>query len=71
MEKMQLIEADELFNAVRRDGPWSGKLKNPGKRFFLELAAKLVRKVNEMRDAAGLSYARRAMIRCGLSLDVS
>uniref|UniRef100_M4B587 Uncharacterized protein n=1 Tax=Hyaloperonospora arabidopsidis (strain Emoy2) TaxID=559515 RepID=M4B587_HYAAE len=27
--------------------------------------------VDEMREAAGLSYARKEMIRCGLSLDVS
>ena len=35
------------------------------------MAAKAVQKVNEMRDVAWISYARKAMIRCGLSLDVS
>ena len=53
------------------DGAWSGKLKNPGKRFFLELAAKSVRAVNSMRDVYGLFYARKAIIRCGMVRDVS
>ena len=63
--------ADEWFNAVRRDGAWSGKLKNPGKRQFLEMAAKAVLKVNETRDATGLSYARKTYIHYSLSFDVS
>ena len=63
--------ADEWSNPVQEDGAWSGTMENPGKRFFLELGAKAVRKVNGMCDAAGLSYAREAIIRCGLSLDVS
>eukprot|EP00474_Spongospora_subterranea_P005517 CRZ05975.1 hypothetical protein [Spongospora subterranea] len=49
----------------------SGKLQNPGKRFFLKLAAESVRKVNHMRDRQGLTYARKAMIRCGLSLNIN
>ena len=71
VEKMLMIRADEWSNAVRRDGAWSGKMKNPGKRFFLKLAAKAVQKVYEMRDVDGISYARKAMIRYGLSPDVS
>ena len=66
-----MIRADEWSNAVRQDGAWSCKMKNPDKHCFLKMAAKAVQKVNEMRDAAGISYARKAMIRCGLSLDVS
>jgi hypothetical protein len=31
-------ELDQRQNNVRKEGSWSGKLKNPGKRFFLELA---------------------------------
>jgi len=44
---------------------------NPGKRYFLQLAADSVRDVNLQRDANGLTYARKAMIRCGLALDVT
>lgn len=70
-EKMRMIQAGEWSESVRANGSWSGKLKNPGKRFFLELAAKAVRAVNEQRDSTGLTYARKAMIRCGMALDVS
>ncbi len=68
------------FNAIKngrwKDGEWgdgqsSGALQNPGKTFFLKLAAEAVRKVNAQRDKNGISYARKAMIRCGLSLDVT
>jgi hypothetical protein len=49
---------------------WLGKLKNPGKEYFLHLAADAVRDVNSKRDAYGFSYTRKAMIHCGLLLDV-
>ena len=49
----------------------SGKLKNSGKKFFLQLAAKCVRRVNGMRDKNGITFARKAMIRCGLSKNVN
>ena len=55
-------------DTVRRNGSCSGKL---GKRFFLELAATAVRAVNGMRDSCGLTYSRKSMIHCGMSLDVS
>ena len=71
IKKLQLIQSNEWSNNVRADGGWSGKLKNPGKTYFLQLAADCVRAVNSMRDNAGLTYARKAMIRCGLSLDVT
>lgn len=61
------------FKAIR-DGDWadvSGAIKNPGKTFFLKLAAESVRRVNAMKDANGISYARKAMMRCGLSLDLT
>ena len=55
-----------------RSGPRSsGKLSNPGKIFFLKLAAESVRAVNLMKDKNGVSYARKAMIRCGLGLDLN
>lgn len=49
----------------------SGKLCNPGKRFFLKLAAESVHEVNCMKDKDGLSYARKAMIRTGMSLNIN
>ena len=55
-------------NTPRRDGQWSGKLTNPGKHFFLKLAADAVNDVNAMVDHRNISYARKAMIRCGLAL---
>ncbi|KAL3687832.1 hypothetical protein R1sor_014141 [Riccia sorocarpa] len=48
-----------------------GKLLNPGKTFFLKLAASSVRKVNVMRDKQGVLYTRKAMIRCGLAKNVN
>ena len=47
---------------VRKNGSWLGKLNNPGKRFFLEIAATAVRAVNGMRDSCGLTYARKYII---------
>jgi hypothetical protein len=35
------------------------------------MATEAVRRVNEQRDQTGLTYARKAMIRCGLSLDIT
>ncbi|SPQ96949.1 unnamed protein product (mitochondrion) [Plasmodiophora brassicae] len=73
--KMRWIEQWEAYkmNAIN-DGDWqrvSGALKNPGKTFFLKLAADSVKYVDSCRDANGLKYARKAMIRCGLSKDVT
>lgn len=45
----------------------SGSFFNPGKGFFLKLAAEYVRTVNSYRDKNGLTYARKAMIRTGIS----
>ena len=47
----------------------SGKLLNPGKRYYLALAVKVVKEVNEQKDKFGMSYARKAMIKYGLSKD--
>jgi len=61
------------FDAVKK-GMWqdvSGAIKNPGKCFFLKLAATAVQEVNNCRDSQGLTFARKAMIRCGLSLDIT
>jgi hypothetical protein len=61
------------YQAIK-DGQWasgSGAIQNPGKAFVLHHAAKAVQRVNAMRDANGIGDARKAMIRCGLSLDVT
>ena len=39
--------------------------------YFLRLAADSVKDVNRMRDAEGLTYARKAMIMCGLALNTN
>jgi hypothetical protein len=68
--KVRMIKNGDWSDTVRMNGSWSGKLKNPGKCFLLELTARTVRAVNAMRDSCGLTYARKAMIRCGMALDV-
>ena len=67
-KKSELIRADKWSNDTENQR-WSGKLKNPGKRFYLNLAVQAVKDVNEQRDEFGMSYARKAMIKCGLSKD--
>lgn len=47
-----------------------GKATKPRKTFFLRLAAETIFEVNSKKDKHGLNYARKAMIRCGLSLGV-
>ena len=61
------------FDAVKK-GMWqdvSGAIKNPGKRFFLKLAATAIQAVNNCRDSQGLTFAGKAMIHCDLSLDIT
>lgn len=69
--KFQAIKAGKWKDGGRADGSNSGALENPGKTFFLKLAVEAVRRVNAQRDKNGISFARKAMIRCGLSLDVT
>ena len=69
-KKIDLIEANNWQNTPRTDGHWSGKLINPGKRFFLQLAADSVEDVNREVDCDHLSYARKATIRSGMSLAI-
>jgi len=60
-----------------RDEQWSvgqnasGMLLNPGKQYYVELAVRSVAHVNSMVDVNGLSLVRKAMIRCGLSLNTT
>ena len=67
-KKTELIQANAWQDQARVDGQWSGKLIYPGKRFFLELAALCIDDVNREVDPDNISYARKAMIRCGLAL---
>ena len=46
-KKTELIATRAWQNNPRADGQWSGKLTNPGKRFFLQLAADSVEDVNQ------------------------
>lgn len=41
----------------------SGRTVNPGKRFFLRLTSEMVRCVGQLRDANGVLFTRKAMIR--------
>lgn len=66
--KAELITRGEWMNG--EDGK-SGRLKNPGKAFFLRLAADAVREVNNQRDKNGVPYARKAMIMTGISLNLN
>lgn len=70
-KKSALIEANAWQNIPRGGGTWSGKLTNPGKQFFLQLAPESVQDVNREVDCDGMTYARKAMIRCGMSLDTN
>lgn len=60
--KLSLIQANAWTEG--------GKLSNPGKS-FLKMAADVIRDVNNLRDKDGITYARKAMILCGLSLNVN
>lgn len=64
--KFEQIQKGNWKNGSNGEG--SGFLQNPGKEFFLKLAAESVREVNKQLDDNGMNYARKAMIRCGLSL---
>ena len=66
--KVKLIDGGERMKSASGS---SGKLKNPGKFFFLRLAAESVREVNAQKDKNGLSYARKAMMRTGMSLNLN
>jgi len=50
---------------------FSGKLNNPGKMYFLTLAANVARELNARTDHNGVNYATKCMIRTWLSLDLN
>lgn len=49
----------------------SGKLTNPGKKFYVKLAAAVVREVENEKDKDGVSYVRKAMMGCGMALNLN
>lgn len=49
----------------------SGRLINPGKQFFLSMAADVVRTVGQQRDKDGILYTRKALVRCGMALNLN
>jgi hypothetical protein len=67
MKKLEMIRTDQWQNDPQGRRGWSGKLKNLGKPYFLSLVAAAVRDVNEELDVYGITYARKSMMRCGLS----
>lgn len=70
-KKLQLLREHSFSNLPNKKGEWSGKLVNPGKEFFLRLAAHCVETVNGLHDSNGVSYARKSMIRCGLAKNLN
>lgn len=64
--KLQCVKIGAWKDGGKCNG--SGRLVNPGKRFFLQLASDAVRTVNRMKDSKGISYARKAMVMTGMSL---
>jgi hypothetical protein len=57
-KKSELIQQDSWQNRPRGDGQWSGKLTNPGKKFFLQLAANSIEDVNRQVDIDNMSYTK-------------
>lgn len=49
----------------------SGKLKRSGKNFFSHVTTNAVGEVSQQRDRNELTFARKAMIRIGMSLNVN
>jgi hypothetical protein len=68
-KKSELIQQDSWQNKPRGDGQCSSKLNNPGKKFFLQLAADSIEDVNRQVDIDNISYAIKSIIRCSLALE--
>ena len=59
-----------ILDNLRRVGPRaSGKLLNPGKRCYILLAIDSTACINSLVDNHGMTLVRKAMVRCGLSLN--
>ncbi|OWY94915.1 hypothetical protein PHMEG_00035222 [Phytophthora megakarya] len=67
-KKVEMIRVNKWQNDARSDGSWSDAPRNPGKSFFLNLAADAVGDVNLQRTKKGkITYAQKAMVRCCLA----
>lgn len=49
----------------------SGKLTNPGKTFYLNISASVIREVRNQKYKDGLSYIRKDMIVFGVALSIN
>ncbi|KAJ0401149.1 hypothetical protein P43SY_004356 [Pythium insidiosum] len=70
-KKLDLVNKSAFKQKPKNGSSWSGKLLNPGKSFYLQLAAHCVEKVSAARDEDGISLVRKAMIRCGLAKNLN
>lgn len=52
-------------------GKGSRRFPKARKRYFLQLAARVVSDVDKIREENGVGYARNEIINCGLSLDLN
>ena len=65
-KKIELLTNNDFSDDIEASRGWSGKLNNPGKRFFLKLAADVIQEVNSYTDSQILDMDQKSMIRCGL-----
>ncbi|DBA02185.1 TPA: hypothetical protein N0F65_004820 [Lagenidium giganteum] len=70
-EKLRRGNEKMFSNKPTKAGEWSGKLTQPGKTYFLQLAVPACRIISGMRDDTGLSVVRKSMIRCGLRKNIT
>ena len=68
--KLQCVQNGHWQDELRIDGRASRMLKNPGKRFFMDLVIAVVKDVNEQRDQRGLNFAQKAMICTSLARNI-
>lgn len=71
-EKYRLIRK-KCFNEDLGNGyiNASGKLTNPGKKYFLNFEADVIQIANQIVDEDGLNLVQKITMRCGLSLNKS
>ncbi|KAJ0397798.1 hypothetical protein ATCC90586_001667 [Pythium insidiosum] len=70
-KKLDLVNKSAFKQKPKNGSSWSGKLLNPGKSFYLQLAAHCAEKVSAARDEDGISLVRKAMIMCGLAKNLN
>lgn len=66
-KRMGMVESQSWTNWKNE----SSKLSNAGQRFYLELASKVLKDVDSQKDSDGFLYTQKAMIRCGLALNLN